>query len=130
MAMMGGNNTMEIKAVKISPALEWMRHYLKNVDKRLLPVYIRSFKPPNGYKLYMRGGSCYIFSRKVIISTHIDMIVGKPRIQARDKFRMLRTLAHELAHFRFKGHHQEHSTLTEDIYSGMVGYLYDGRIQI
>lgn len=111
---------------KISPKLAWMFPYLKKAKSKMpslvLPRQIRPYKPIKS-KIMRVLGNVYFASKVIVIATHTQQTYlnkkGKLRVKKvlrLPKARMLDTLAHELAHFRYPDHGYEHEEYTRIIF--------------
>ncbi len=111
---------------KISPKLVWMFPYLKKAKQKMpslvLPRHIKPYKPLKN-KIMRVLGNVYFASKVIVIATHTQQTYLNKKGQLRvkkivrlPKSRMLDTLAHELAHFRFPDHGYEHEEFTRIIF--------------
>ncbi len=111
---------------KISPKLVWMFPYLRKAKQKmpslLLPRQIRPYKPVKN-KIMRVLGNVYFASKVVVIATHTQQtyLDKKGRLKVKKivrlpKAKMLDTLAHELAHFRYPDHGYEHEEFTRIIF--------------
>ncbi len=111
---------------KISPKLIWLFPYLKKAKQKMpsliLPRQIRPYKPIKN-KVMRVLGNVYFANKVIVIATHtqVTYLDKKGRLKVRKiirlpKSRMLDTLAHELAHFRYQDHGYEHEEYTRIIF--------------
>lgn len=111
---------------KISPKLGWMFPYLKKAKSKMpslvLPRQIRPYKPIKS-KIMRVLGNVYFANKMIVIATHTQQTYlnkkGKLRVKKvirLPKSKMLDTLAHELAHFRYQDHGYEHEEYTRIIF--------------
>ncbi len=111
---------------KISPKLGWMFPYLKKAKQKMpslvLPRQLRPYRPVKN-KIMRVLGNVYFANKVIVVATHTQQtyLNKKGRLRVKKvirlpKSRMLDTLAHELAHFRYQDHGYEHEEYTRIIF--------------
>lgn len=88
----------------------------------ILPRHIKPYKPVKN-KIMRVLGNVYFASKVIVIATHTQQTYLNKKGQLKvkkiirlPKSRMLDTLAHELAHFRYQDHGYEHEEFTRIIF--------------
>jgi hypothetical protein len=119
--------TEPVIRVAISKNLKWLEPYLRRAKKRMptliLPVRIRSYKPPCN-KEQQSWGSCDRENRVITLSTHKIIVMkgfkrSTRKCVALSEKEILMTLAHELAHFRYDPHGYEQESYGRTIFHAM-----------
>ncbi len=111
---------------KVSPQLTWIYPYLKKAKVKMpslmLPKQVRPFKPTRT-KIMRVLGNVYFAKKVIVIATHtqVTYLNKKGELKVKKiiklpKSRMLDTLAHELAHFKYPEHGYEHEQFTKIIF--------------
>ncbi|HCU24255.1 MAG TPA: hypothetical protein DF383_04480 [Deltaproteobacteria bacterium] len=111
---------------QFSSHLTWMFPYLRKAKLKMptliLPNRVRSFKPTKS-KIMRVMGNAYFSNRTVVIATHTQVTYLNRRGDLRvkkivrlPKAKILDTLAHEIAHFKYAEHGYEHEEFTRSIF--------------
>ena len=112
--------------IKVSRDLHWVLPYLEKTHQYLprlqMPIAIRSYKPSKSRRLRTLGSS-YYDEGIINLATYEQTFIREGRrkkaikgLRRMPRYKILETLAHELAHFHVADHNYEHQELTKTIF--------------